>query len=418
MSPSGLKPLRPGHDLSVTEEAEETDKYNFALGNLRFGIAVGVGVEWNDNITLSEHNRESDFVFRPVVNIDSEWRISDLNTLRFNVGLSYAKYFQHSEFDTKGVLISPNSELALTFFTGAIKWTVRDRLGYQEDTYDVPQISNQAIYRRWENQAGLAADWAINQSLSLGVGYDHYNLWTTQNSSDPAFQLQDRAIDTIFVKPTVQINPAVKAGVNAAVSFISFKDSDRSDGTGLLAGPFIEWQVSEYTNFYLEGGYQSLTYNHASNFNNAAIDQLGLSAADAAAVQAQLQDNSDSHSYYIKFEINNRPSEFFRHRLSFSKTAEIGFLSDYINLYNVEYDADWKVMEKLEVGPTVFYEHYTSPGVLDEKADRIGAAIGLRYHFSNSLTLGLDYRYLWKNSNLLDQDYYQNLVFLSLYYKF
>ena len=82
------------------EEAEVPDQYNFALGNFRFGIAAGVGIEWNDNINLSEHNRESDFVFRPVVNIDSEWRLSDLNTLRFNVGLSYAKYFDHTELDT------------------------------------------------------------------------------------------------------------------------------------------------------------------------------------------------------------------------------------------------------------------------------------------------------------------------------
>jgi opacity protein-like surface antigen len=420
-SPSGLRPLRPGQDLSVTEEAEETDRYNFALGNFRFGLALGVGLEWNDNITLSDHNRESDFIFRPVLNIDSEWRISDLNTLRFTVGISYAKYFDHSEFDTRGVLISPSSELALTFFTGSVKWTVRDRFSYQEDTYDIPDLSGVAQYKRWENQAGIQAQWDINQALSVTVGYDHYNLWTTGitgTNNAAGFELQDRAIDTIFVKPTWQINPAIKAGVNANYSFIDFKDPSRSDGEGFMVGPFVEWQISEYTNLYLEGGYQQLNFNNGSDFNNAAIAQLNLSPADAAAVQASVQDNSDSNNYYIKFEINNRPSEFFRHRLSFSKTAEIGFLSDFITLYNVEYDADWKIMEKLEVGPTVFYEHYSTSGSLGETADRIGAAIGLRYHFTNSLTLGLDYRYIWKNSNLPDLDYYQNLIFLSLYYKF
>ena len=79
---------------------------------------------------------------------------------------------------------------------------------------------------------------------------------------------------------------------------------------------------------------------------------------------------------------------------------------------------DWKATEKLEISPTAFYEHYTTSGSTGEKADRIGAALGMRYHFSNSLTLGLDYRYIWKNSNLAGDDYYQNLVFLSLYYKF
>ncbi len=82
--------------------------------------------------------------------------------------------------------------------------------------------------------------------------------------SDAQFQLQDRAIDTIFLKPSWQLNPAIKVGVNGSYSFIDFKDSDRSDGQGLMVGPFIEWQISEYTNLYLEGGYQSLTFDHAA----------------------------------------------------------------------------------------------------------------------------------------------------------
>ena len=281
-SPSGLKPLRPGQDLSVTEEAEETDKYNFALGNFRFGLAAGVGIEWNDNINLSEHNRESDFVFRPVLNIDSEWRISDLNTLRFNIGISYAKYFNHSEFDTHGVLISPSSELALTLYTGPVKWTVRDRFSYQDDPESIPDISDTAIYSRWENQAGLEGDWAINQAVDVTVGYDNYNLWTTQDSTDPAFALQDRTINTILVKPQWAVNPAIKIGVNGAYSFIHFKDDTRSDGENLLVGPFIEWQISEYTNLYLEGGYQQLRYDNTSNFAPAAIGGSGLSATEAA----------------------------------------------------------------------------------------------------------------------------------------
>jgi hypothetical protein len=339
-----------------------------------------------------------------------------LNTLRFDIGISYAKYFNHSEFDTHGVLISPSSELALTVYTGPVKWTVRDRLSYQEDPESIPDISDVAVYDRWENQAGLEGDWAINQSVDVTVGYDNYNLWTTQDNTDPAFALQDRTINTVLFKPQWAVNPAIKIGVNGAYSFIHFKDDTRSDGTNLLVGPFIEWQMSEYTNFYLEGGYQQLRYDGTSNFAPAAVGGSVLTQSQAQSVG--LTDNSDSNSYYIRFEIDNRPSEFFRHRLSFSKTAEIGFVSNYITLYNVEYDADWKVMEKLELGPSVFYEHYSTSGDLGEKADRIGATIGLRYHIRNNLTLGLDYRYIWKNSNMPDLSYYQDLVFLSIYYKF
>jgi len=114
---------------------------------------------------------------------------------------------------------------------------------------------------------------------------------------------------------------------------------------------------SEFTNLYLEGGYQGLHYDNGSDYNNAQIDQLNLSASDAASVQSVLQDNENLDSYYIKFEIDNRPSEFFRHRLMFSKTAELGFDSNFYELWNVEYDADWKVFDHVELGPTIFYEH-------------------------------------------------------------
>jgi opacity protein-like surface antigen len=416
-SPSGLQPLRPGQQLTVPEETEETDKYNFALGNFRFGLAAGVGFEFNDNITLSEYNRESDIIFRPVVNVDAEWRISDLNTLRFNVGFSYASYFQHTQYDTNGVLISPNSELELTVLVSNIKITLRDRFSYQEDTYDIPQLSGVANYDRYENQAGIQLDYPITPNLTLSGGYDHYNLWVT-NDPTGGFNLQSRYIDTVYVKPSFQFNPAVKVGVNASYSNIQFEDAQRANGYGVLAGPFVDWQISEYTNMYLEGGYQRMHFDGSTDYEASSINQLGLTPSEAAAVASTVQDNDQLDSYYIKFEIDNRPSEFFKHRLMFSKTGEIGFDSNFYQLWNVEYEANWKPWEHVELGPDVFYEHYEASGVGGEKGDRIGAAVGIRYHFTNSLTIGLDYRYIWKNSDIIGNDYYQNLAFLSLYYKF
>ncbi len=414
-SPSGLVPLRPGQDLNEAQAAEEADRYNFAIGPVQFGLAVGIGIEFNDNITLADEDTMSDFILRPSLDIHATWRLSELNTLRLSIGASYAKYLDHSEFDSRSVLLSPNSELAFTFFAGQFKFTLRDRISYQEDTYSIPTLSNTgAPYRRFENQIGLQMDWAVNDKVDIVTGYDHYNLWTIGDD----FALQDRAIDTVFLKPSYMVAPGLKLGVNGSFSLINFESDERGDGHGLLVGPFIEWQISEYTNLYLEGGYQELSFNEGGDFNNRAIDQLGLSASDASAVRDILRDNEDASTYYIKFEINNRPSDIFDHRLSFSKTAEIGFSSNSYDLYHVEYDANWKAFQHTEIGPVVFYEYYTTSGDLGEKAHRIGAGLGIRYHFSNSLTLGLDYRFIAKDSDLVNSDYRQNVAFLSLYYKF
>ena len=412
-SPSGLRPLRPGQEMTTVEQVEESEKYNFAAGPLRFSIAAGVGLEWNDNITLSDHHRESDFVFRPVLDLDARWRFTELNTLRFNVGASYAKYFNHTEFDSDGVLFSPNSELALTFYVGSIRFTVRDRFSYQEDTFDIPVLSNVATYKRYENQAGVEMDWQVNQAFDLPIGYDHYNLWTNGG----AFKEEERSIDTVYARPGVQLTPALKVGLSAAYSFIDFSASDRSDGDNLLIGPFMEIQLSPYTNLYLEAGFQDLTFNGTSNFDNEVLNLVAPGQAQFA--RGSLRDDEDSSTWYAKFEIQNKPSEFFRHRLFGSKTSELGFVSNFYELYHIEYDAEWKLTEKTEVGPTLFYEYYRTSGNGDrEHAHRFGAAFGIRHHLTNSITLGLDYRFVLKDSNIPDADYYQNLVFLSAYYKF
>src|SRR4051794_23625747 len=118
-------PLSPLDPNNVNEGRTEP---NFAIGPIRFSIAVGVGVEFNDNIFLSENHRESDIVIRPNLSVEASWQITERNVLRFSMGVGYAKYLDHSELDTDGVLFSPNSAIEMTFGLGeAITVSLRDR---------------------------------------------------------------------------------------------------------------------------------------------------------------------------------------------------------------------------------------------------------------------------------------------------
>src|SRR5688572_29465004 len=46
-SPSGLRDLAPGQELALPDEMEESERYNFAIGDFRFSLAAGAGIEWN-----------------------------------------------------------------------------------------------------------------------------------------------------------------------------------------------------------------------------------------------------------------------------------------------------------------------------------------------------------------------------------
>jgi hypothetical protein len=402
--PGGLSPLDRMDPLSDSLQDED---YNFRLGNVDFIVAAGLGVEFNDNINLAEHDRLSDIIFRPSLDIEGVWRISDTNRLRFGVGLSYALYTDHSEYNSDSVLISPNSAIAWTFKSGAFTITLRERLSYQEDPFDLPLASNVANFNRWENEAGIQVDWDANEFTRVTFGYDRYDLW----AKDDYFKSQDRGTDTVYVRPSYQISPYVTVGLNMSVSWVDFSENIQADALVYMIGPYVLWKVSDLMDVYAEVGYQR------SNFDGGTRATFVDEDGDVVTSDVPT-DDEDSSSVYVKLELRHRPTENFRHKLVASKTTEVGFGSNFYDLYHVEYTADWKLGENTSLVPTLFYEYYETSGSLQETGQRYGVAVGIHHIFSEHLTVGLDYRFLLKDSDVPDSDYYQNLAFLSLYYKF
>jgi hypothetical protein len=415
VSPSDLAPLNPDE---LTEGRAEP---NFKIGPIRFTMAVGVGVEFNDNVNLSQYNRQSDIIIRPNLSLDAYMRLSDRNILRFSLGVGYAAYLDHTEYNTDGVLISPSTALEYTLGLGEnLLVSLRERFSYQEDVFDIPTLSNVAKYNRYENQAGLQLQWDPSTKARLAVGYDHYNLWTTED----VFDTQDRAIDTVFVKPSYEILPKVRLGLNFSYSWISFDSDARHDGDSLLVGPFIQWNITDHLDLFAEVGFQSISfsgdYTPTTLIDEFSRDQHLTRDQEAFLAQSSTDTDTSNDSYYIRLELNHSPTDRFRERLSGSKTLEVGFFTNYYDIYHVEYAFDWKLFanKKTELSPTLFYEYYETSGQLSEEAHRFGAALGIRQYLTNSITLGLDYRFIWKDSNFDGFDYYQNLGFVSVYYKF
>src|SRR6266576_833933 len=81
--------------------------YNLRFGPVRFLFSITTGVEYNDNINLAETNTQADVIIRPQFNIDAIWPVTQLNTLKLDLGLGYSFYLEHPNSDTNGVLISP-----------------------------------------------------------------------------------------------------------------------------------------------------------------------------------------------------------------------------------------------------------------------------------------------------------------------
>src|SRR5947209_11119813 len=112
--------IRPSLAGEAAAEARrqsvEQIPYNLLLGPVRFRMSATMGVEYNDNINIAEVNKEEDFIFRPQIGLNMLWPITQLNTLRFDIGLGYNIYASHSENNTNSVLLSPGSQLSFDVF--------------------------------------------------------------------------------------------------------------------------------------------------------------------------------------------------------------------------------------------------------------------------------------------------------------
>ncbi len=366
--------------------------YNMRLGPVDFNITAGITAQYTDNVELAPSGQEeSDVILTPFVNLNSVWRITELNSLRFNIGVGYSYYMDHSDLTTSSLLLTPGSELSLRFYTGDFRITVSDSFSYQENPYDFAPLSNTATFKRWENQAGIQVDWDLN-AVILTAGYTHYNLWAMD---DEEFSDQTRAVETVYLRPTVQLSPAVSTGVNAAVSWVNFDEDTQGDITNTLVGPFVEAQLTSSTRARLEVGWQGAEYDAGT-----------------------LTPSGDYSSWYARAEIANQLTEAFSHRLSFYRGAEVGFGTSYYELLTVEYGVSWMVMKNVTLSPYAFYEDYQESGLDGEEGYRIGLGINVGFQLTQRISLVAGYSFLKNNSNESDSDYTQNNFTLTLAYTF
>ena len=169
--------VRPSLAGEAASEARRQDveriPYNLLVGPIRFRLGASVGVEYNDNINYADDQfSEDDVIIRPQVTFNAIWPITQINTLRLDLGLSYAAYLDHSEANTNGILVAPNSQLAFDIFVGDFRINIHDRISVQQDPIAQFAVSNTTDYGRLENYAGLSVLWDLNAVL-LTLGYDH-----------------------------------------------------------------------------------------------------------------------------------------------------------------------------------------------------------------------------------------------------
>jgi hypothetical protein len=424
MAQDAIRPSLAGEAAAESRrQSIDNIPYNLQLGPMKLRFSATLGVEYNDNINLSEDGSAviatptgpvtvtteqlSDFIIRPQINMNALWPLTQLNTLKLDLGLGYSFYLDHSNYDTSTLLISPGSQLAFDIFVGDFRFNFHDRFSIQQDPTEQIGLSNVTDYTRFENTAGVAGLWDLN-SVVATLSYDYYNFV----SFDDAFNYLDRHAQMVTGSVAFTPNSTMSVGVEGAFVATDYNEDVLNDSIAYSAGLFWETQVTNYLKLRIAGGYQNINF-----------DNIGL-----------VNDPNNVSDYYANLVLSHRVNSVLTHSLSIGHENQLGVNSNFVTLNYIRHTANWNIFLHTLLTTELFYEDAIDSGgygyfigtpgsylynpFAAETIHRYGGALALGYQLTQHVTLGLRYQYIQKDSNLPLRDYRQNRVSLDGTYSF
>jgi hypothetical protein len=389
--------IRPSLAGSLSAESRrpiiDTGQYNLKLGPALVGMTAGLDLEYNDNITLSDTGRKSDLIVVPSLNANVLWQLSEYNSLRLDLGVGYVKYVENSQFDSTSLTITPNSQLAFDIYVGDFRFTIFDQLSIQQNPVNEINLSRVARFERLQNAAGVSATWDLNKVILFG-GYTHYNFY----SIDSQFDSLNQSEEQFFLSASLKLSDVLTIGVRSTFGTTVYSENFQNDSTDYSAGAFVETRLTRYLALSAEGGYQG------AHFYGGGLNV----------------DNSQLSSPYARLQIDHRLNRYWTEHLSVGYEAQLGFTTNFTELFYVHYDANWRMNSRMNVTFDAFYEHGTdSAGTVQvENIDRVGGGVSCGFAIGRKVTLNLGYQIIDRNSDLAGHSYYQNRVLLGIGYVF
>ncbi|MBV9674681.1 MAG: outer membrane beta-barrel protein [Verrucomicrobia bacterium] len=367
--------------------------YNLQLGPVLARFSASLGLEFNDNITLSENNRESDLIVRPSVEANLAWQVSELNALRLDLGIGYAAYASQSQFDTQSLLIAPLSALSFDVFVGDFRITFFDQFSLLQNPVDEINLANVGRFTRFENAAGITVVWDLNKVILTG-GYAHYNFESLTSN----YSYLDRNEEQFFISGSLRATNTLSVGVRATGGLVNYNHNFNNNSAWYSFGPFLETQLTPYIHVSLEGGYQGGSFS-TGGLNN---------------------DTSSLDSVYGRLQITHRVNRYITETFDIGREAMLGYTTNTTELTYIRYGAFWRINARATLAFDAFYEHgLDSPSDFEsERVDRYGVGANIDYRLGRHLSTSLGYWFIDRTSDLPDRSYYQNRALWGITYEF
>ena len=374
-------------------QSAESMPYTIKEGDLRVLFSPSIGLEWNDNISISQGKPQQDFIIEPSLQMRTIYPLSQQNLLDLNVGFGYQKYLEHPKLDTWNLQsgTAVNFDMSIKDF-----WiNFHDRVSYTQDPAQEPTLVGTADYATINNSVGLEVNWDLN-ALILTAGYDHNNTISTSKQ----FSSQDSATDSFHGRAGFHVNSGLTTGIEITGAFTSYDQMVLNNNSSYSFGVYADWQPGKYFHVQPRAGFTMSQFQKTSS-----------------TIQT-----SGQNSWYADLNISHEVSDAISYALDAGHEIKLGIQSDAVEDSYVRPNVTLNIIRNVGLSAFFSYEHGQQgvgniTGNLQETYDWMGTGFSMNYQPMKKLSVALNYRLTVRTSSSTARDYQQNTVGLTLTYQ-
>jgi hypothetical protein len=366
--------------------------YNLLLGPVALRFSTGMEFDYDDNVHLTQ-NGEGDLIFRPNVNAQMHWPVTQKNSLDVSLGAGYSLYATHSELNQ--FYMNPGSGLSFNIYAGDCVINLHDRISVTEYAYQNPAAGGNGNYAQLENTIGASTFWDLNK-LVMQLGYDH----DSDVSIGSGQALPDATSENFYANAGVIPIPEITVGVEGGLGLIRFDQSQSREPDAMQwnAGAFCKAQISQYITGRFDIGYT--VYSPAST---GAFTNL-----------------NDAANFYFQFSASHQVNKFISYTLSAGRSTDSSFYGQPYDYYFVRWQPAWNIFRKYQLSTPFWWQKGTRlyfQGV-GADFDQYGLGINIGRSITRKLSGSLGYQRVRESSSLSSLNYTANIVSLNFSYQF
>jgi hypothetical protein len=373
--------------------SSESQPFTIKSGDFRLLATPSLGLDYNDNVFLTKENAKNDVIVRPALGLAVSYPVTQQNLLQLDVGFGYQQYLQHDQLSTW--YVQSGSAVSFDIFVKDFTFNIHDRFSYVQDASQEAQVANTGSYGTLNNTAGGSGVYRM-MDCTLTLGYDHQNVLSTSER----FKSQDHASELITTRAGFKVNPALTSGVEGTVTITRYDYQILNDNTAYSAGLYADWQPDTALHISARGGYSFFDFQQTSSFIAT----------------------TDLDSWYLGLTVQHQITDRINYTLSVGHDIRLGIQSDATEEWYVTPAITWNIVKNWSFQTSLSYQHGKQGqanrfGNLVEAYDWLTLGLGMSQQLTDRLSVSLNYRFTWRDSDVPTRMYEQNLVQLQLNYR-